>query len=145
MTKSAVEQGIKTPPTLSVLQGIVKGTEYAANVLTYDPDPDHAAIAENNFAQGELALILKLYGESIKQPLRLAIGKLSRTRLIFQMLTCSQSSKTRMAKGSHILSHRILKKNKPSLSGSTATMPKMRHTESLDIGAQSRRNLLAVM
>lgn len=88
MTTSAAEQGIKTPPTLPVLQGIVKRTEYAANVLAYGPDPDHAAIEENNFTQVELALILKLYGERIKQPLRLAIGKLSRTQLIFQILTC---------------------------------------------------------
>jgi hypothetical protein len=97
--KSAAEQGIEPPPTLEVLQGIAKSSEYLAHILSHSPDPENVAIAENNFTQEELGLVVQFYGDSINQPLQLAVGKSPYSYLTFHKLTYLTVVKDKVGEG----------------------------------------------
>lgn len=70
IVKSAAEQGIEPPPTLEILQDIVKRSN--AQISGSDPE---LHVGVDTFRADQLALILMAYGDIIKQPLRLGIGK----------------------------------------------------------------------
>ena len=72
---SAKEQHVRPPPYLKDLQAIVDSDEYLACTIANSPE-EIKAVTKDNFTQDQLALILKLYGDKIEQPLQLALGKL---------------------------------------------------------------------
>src|SRR5271163_4500286 len=83
---SAKEQHLRPRPYLKDLQAIVDGDEYLACTVANSPE-EVKAVTKDNFTQDQLALILKLYGDKIEQPLQLALGKLSQPHLHPAQLT----------------------------------------------------------
>jgi hypothetical protein len=65
---SAKEQHFQPRPYLKDHQAIVDGDGYLACTITNSPE-EAKAVTKDNFTQDQLALILKLYGDKIEQPL----------------------------------------------------------------------------